>query len=62
VLQRTDGRGYLFILALEWSESEADRANNAFSSELQEEDGIGLMLNDTQPLSLNIPHQSAKES
>jgi hypothetical protein len=36
VLQRADGRGYLFRLALNWSESEADRANNAFSGELKE--------------------------
>jgi hypothetical protein len=62
ILQRADGRGYLFRLALEWSESEADRANNAFSGELTEEDGIVLMLNDTTPLSLNIPYHSAKES
>ena len=62
VLQRADGRGYLFRLALEWSESEADRANNAFSGELKEEDGIVLRLKSTQLLKLNVPTESVSES
>lgn len=62
MLQRPDGRGYLFRLALEWSESEADRANNAFSGELKEEDGIVLRLKSTQLLKLNVPTESVSES
>lgn len=55
VLQRADGRGYLFRLALERSTSEADRANNAFNGELKEDDGIGLNKHTTQVLKLNTP-------
>ncbi len=55
VLQRNDGRGYLFRLALEWASSEADRANNAFSGELTEKDDIVLRLNGTQLLKLPVP-------
>jgi hypothetical protein len=62
ILQRADGRGYIFRLALTWCESEADRANNAFNGELKEEDGIVLRLKSTQLLKLNIPTQSADES
>jgi hypothetical protein len=61
ILQRADGRGYLFRLALRWSESEADRANNAFSGELKEEDDIVLSLNSTQLLQLKIPTKSASD-
>ena len=61
-LQRADGRGYMFRLALSMSDTEADRANNAFSGELKEEDGIELRLESTQLLKLNIPTQSVKES
>ncbi|NUT79301.1 hypothetical protein HNO86_30095, partial [Pseudomonas sp. C1C7] len=56
VLQRADGRGYLFRMALEWTPSEADRANNAFSGELKEKDGIVLTQQSTQPLKLTIPN------
>jgi hypothetical protein len=42
VLQRADGRGYIFRLALDRSTSEADRANNEFNGELKEDDGIVL--------------------
>ncbi|MDY7065819.1 hypothetical protein PsexTeo8_22680 [Pseudomonas extremaustralis] len=56
VLQRGDGRGYIFRVALEWSTSEADRLNTAFSGELKEEDGIVLSQKATQPLKLNIPN------
>ncbi|WP_172979575.1 hypothetical protein [Pseudomonas kitaguniensis] len=55
VLQRNDGRGYLFRLALEWASSEADRANNAFSGELTEKDDIVLRLSGTQLLKLPVP-------
>ena len=55
VLQRNDGCGYLFRLALEWVSSEADRANNAFSGELTEKDDIVLRLNGTQLLKLPVP-------
>jgi hypothetical protein len=61
VLQRPDGRGYLFRLALEWSESEADRANNAFSGELKQADDTVQSVNEIQPLKLSIPTQSADE-
>ncbi|NUT79126.1 hypothetical protein HNO86_29195, partial [Pseudomonas sp. C1C7] len=56
VLQRADGRGYLFRMALEWSPSEAGRANNAFSGELEETDGIVLREQTTQLLKLLIPN------
>jgi hypothetical protein len=52
VLQRGDGRGYIFRVALGWSTSEADRLNTAFSGELKEEDGIVLSQKATQPLKL----------
>jgi hypothetical protein len=55
VLQRADGRGYIFRLALEWLTGEADRANNAFSGELKEEDEIMLSETTTKLLKLNIP-------
>jgi hypothetical protein len=54
VLQRTDGRGYMFRLALEWAASEADRANNAFSGELK--DDIVLTQKSTQLLKLAVPN------
>ncbi|MBZ9779936.1 hypothetical protein K9857_00015 [Pseudomonas sp. REP124] len=57
VLQRADGRGYIFRIALEWTSSEADRANNAFSGELKEKDGIVLTQQSTQLLKLTIPNQ-----
>ncbi|MGY2262051.1 T6SS effector BTH_I2691 family protein [Pseudomonas sp. SDO55104_S430] len=56
VLQRADGRGYMFRIALELSTSEADRANNAFSGELKEKDGIVLKEQQTQLLKLSIPN------
>lgn len=56
VWQRSDDRGYMFRLALEWATSEADRANDAFSSELLEQDGIVLSNQHTQLLKLSIPH------
>ena len=52
----------MFRLALSVFENEADRANNAFSGELKEEDSLVLRLESTQLLKLNIPTQSAKES
>ncbi|RMP62808.1 hypothetical protein ALQ18_00698 [Pseudomonas marginalis pv. marginalis] len=55
VLQRNDGRGYLFRLALEWASGKADRASNAFSGELTEKDDIVLRLNGTQLLKLTVP-------
>ncbi|WP_346095669.1 hypothetical protein, partial [Pseudomonas veronii] len=57
LLQREDGRGYIFRVALGWSTSEADRLNTAFSGELKEEDGIVFSQKATQPLKLNIPNQ-----
>jgi hypothetical protein len=55
VLQRADGRGYIFRLALDRSTSEADRGNKAFSGELKEEDVIVLGQHTTQLLKLNTP-------
>ncbi|NUT75806.1 hypothetical protein HNO86_12205, partial [Pseudomonas sp. C1C7] len=56
VLQRADRRGYLFRMALEWTPSEADRVNSAFSAELKEEDAIVLREQITQLLKLAIPN------
>lgn len=53
--QREDGRGYMFRLALEWSTSEADRANNSFSGELKDE--IVLKNKSTPLLKLAISNQ-----
>ena len=61
VLQRGDGRGYIFRVALGWSTSEADRLNTAFSGELKEEDGIVLSQKATQPLKLNTPNNQTNE-
>ncbi|MGY2261283.1 T6SS effector BTH_I2691 family protein, partial [Pseudomonas sp. SDO55104_S430] len=55
VLQRADGRGYIFRMALELSTSEADRVNDAFSGELKEKD-IVLKEQKTQLLKLTIPN------
>ena len=60
VLQRGDGRGYIFRVALGWSTSEADRLNTAFSGELKEEDGIVLSQKATQPLKLIPPEKPIK--
>ena len=43
-------------LALEWATREADRANDAFGSELLEQDGIVLSNQCTQLLKLSVPH------
>jgi hypothetical protein len=61
VLQRGDGRGYIFRVALGWSTSEADRLNTAFSGELKEEDGIVLSQKATQPLKLIPPKNQLNE-
>ncbi|PSS59102.1 hypothetical protein [Pseudomonas sp. BBP2017] len=58
VRQRSDGRGYMFRLALEWAANEADRVNSASSSELMEKDGIVLTHKSTQVLKLHVPHSS----
>jgi len=42
LLQRSDGCGYLFRVALAGNTRDADRLNNAFSDELKEEDDIVL--------------------
>ena len=55
-LQRNDGRGYLFRVALAANIREADRANNAFSGELKEEDDIVLAKERTQLLTLPAPN------
>ncbi|WP_449102944.1 hypothetical protein [Pseudomonas extremaustralis] len=60
VLQRGDGRGYIFRVALGWPTSEADRLNTAFSGELKEEDGIVLSQKATQPLKLIPPKKPIK--
>ena len=60
VLQRGDGRGYIFRVALGWSTSEADRLNTAFSGELKEEDGIVLSQKATLPLKLTPPQKPIK--
>lgn len=56
VLQRSDGRGYLFRVALAGTTREADRLNNAFSGELKEEDDIVLAKERTRLLTLPAPN------
>lgn len=56
VLQRDDGRGYLFRVALGSSTNEADRINTAFSGELTEEDDIVLRTENTRLLTLTVPN------
>ncbi|PSS59103.1 T6SS effector BTH_I2691 family protein [Pseudomonas sp. BBP2017] len=56
VRQRSDGRGYMFRLALEWAVNEADRANNTFNNELMEKDGIVLTYKSTELLKLMVPN------
>ncbi|MGH8438223.1 MAG: T6SS effector BTH_I2691 family protein, partial [Pseudomonas sp.] len=58
VRQRSDGRGYMFRLALEWAVNEADRANNTFNNELMEKDGIVLAHKSTELLKLSVPNSS----
>jgi hypothetical protein len=60
VLQRGDGRGYIFRVAFGWSTSEADRLNTAFSGELKEQDGIVLSQKAIQPLKLIPPKKPIK--
>ncbi|QYX48625.1 hypothetical protein K3F43_03725 [Pseudomonas tussilaginis] len=55
VRQRSDRRGYMFRLALEWTTNEADRANTAFNNELMEKDGIVLANKNTKLLKLDVP-------
>jgi len=55
VWQRSDRRGYMFRLALEWTTNEADRANTAFNNELMEKDGIVLANKNTKLLNLDVP-------
>ncbi|WP_280043441.1 hypothetical protein [Pseudomonas sp. Hg5Tf] len=55
VRQRSDRRGYMFRLALEWTTNEADRANTAFNNELMEKDGIVLANKNTKLLNLDVP-------
>jgi len=55
LLQHSDGRGYLFRVALAGNTREADRLNNAFSGELKEEDDIVLAKEPPRPLILAVP-------
>nr|WP_280040515.1 hypothetical protein [Pseudomonas sp. Hg5Tf]MDH2557708.1 hypothetical protein [Pseudomonas sp. Hg5Tf] len=55
VRQRSDRRGYMFRLALEWTTNEADRVNTAFNNELMEKDGIVLANKNTKLLKLDVP-------
>ncbi|TDF84438.1 hypothetical protein [Pseudomonas sp. H9] len=54
VLKRSDGRGYMFRLAMNWDSKEAGRANNAFSGEMQEKDGLLLLIQSTHQLKLFV--------
>lgn len=56
VLQRSDGRGYLFRVALAGNTREADRLNNAFSGELKKADDIALGKESTRLLILAVPN------
>ncbi|TDF84439.1 T6SS effector BTH_I2691 family protein [Pseudomonas sp. H9] len=53
VLRRSDGRGYMFRLKMNRTSSEADRANNAFSGEMQE-GGLLLLTQCTHELKLYV--------
>lgn len=56
VLQRSDGRGYLFRVALAGITREADRLNSAFSGELKEKDDIVLSKKRTRLLTFAVPN------
>lgn len=56
LLQRSDGRGYLFRVALAGNTRETDQLNNSFSDELKEEDDIVLAKERTQLLTLPVPN------
>ncbi|MDD2050858.1 hypothetical protein, partial [Pseudomonas putida] len=58
--QRSDGRGYMFRLALEWSANEADRVNSTPGSELIEKDGIVLTHQSTELLKLAVPNSNGR--
>ncbi|MDD2050849.1 hypothetical protein NPS47_25195, partial [Pseudomonas putida] len=60
VRQRSDGRGYMFRLALEWSANEADRVNSTPGSELIEKDGIVLIHQSTELLKLAVPNSNGR--
>ncbi|AIL63363.1 T6SS effector BTH_I2691 family protein [Pseudomonas alkylphenolica] len=55
VRQRSDRRGYMFRMPLEWATNEADRINNALGSELMEKDGVVLLNKNTKLLKLAVP-------
>ncbi|MFQ6572797.1 T6SS effector BTH_I2691 family protein [Pseudomonas sp. UM16] len=59
ILQRNDGRGYMFRIALTGLSNEADRENNAFSGELNND--IVLTIQSTQWVSLTVPHHQTGE-
>ena len=61
VRQRSDFRGYMFRLALEWTTNEADRLNNVFTSELTQESGVLLANKHIQPLQLIVPLSMSDE-
>ena len=54
MIQRRDGRGYMFRVALTTSSNEADRKNDAFSGELK--DDVLLARRSTQWVSLLVPN------
>ncbi|MGY2293742.1 T6SS effector BTH_I2691 family protein, partial [Pseudomonas sp. SDO528_S397] len=58
VLQRNDGRGYMFRLALDWTVNEADRVNQAFSGELKLENETVLTKRNTPLLKLATPEKN----
>jgi hypothetical protein len=61
VRQRSDFRGYMFRLALEWTTNEADRLNNVFTSELTQESGVLPANKHIQPLQLIVPLSMSDE-
>ncbi|WPN45380.1 hypothetical protein [Pseudomonas sp. P8_241] len=61
VRQRSDFRGYMFRLALEWPTNEADRLNNVFTSELTQESGVLPANKHIQPLQLIVPLSMSDE-
>jgi hypothetical protein len=56
VLQRSDGRGYLFRVALAGRTRDADRLNTAFSGELKEADDIVLGKERNRVFTLAVPN------
>ncbi|MGY2292760.1 T6SS effector BTH_I2691 family protein, partial [Pseudomonas sp. SDO528_S397] len=56
VLQRNDGRGYMFRIAFDRATTDSDRVNTPFNSVLEAENDIVLARNSTVLLKLAVPN------